>query len=457
MLETITHLVTNFGYIIVAVFILLECAGFPLPGETALLVAAGFAGAGKLSISIVILIAATAAILGDAGGYWIGRLLGRGFVERWGRYVGLNEKKMKILEGFFVKHGPLTVFFGRFIGVLRTYSALFAGISKMPYITFTIFNALGGIVWAAIFGTVGYLFGQNLDEIEHLARIFGWGALLGLVLIAAFWYLRRWATSTVREAVLQPGLRGLAMRMLSGSALVATKSGTPRLSRTSVVMLYAVGLGITALVIFVVSGATHSLAEYDPLIRFEEIMSTAIDTWLTKSQSLLFLYIAKSGAALALITGVITAAVYGVLKRRLYMFTMVFGLAGGETLNALLAFLNRGEGVFVSSHFSVRLGYIFAFDNLIVPVIVFGMLAYFTALSMKQMALVVTVIIAFSLPALSIVASGFLSGMHGGIAFFEELLCAIIWLWICIGLMQFIRLKQHQHAVREQIAADGVA
>jgi Ca2+/Na+ antiporter len=75
---------------------------------------------------------------------------------------------------------------------------------------------------------------------------------------------------------------------------------------------------------------------------------------------------------------------------------------------------------------------------------------------MKQMAQVVTVIVAFSLPALSIVAAGFLSGMHGGIAFFEELLCAIIWLWICIGLMQFIRLKQHQHAVLRQIAADGV-
>jgi membrane protein DedA with SNARE-associated domain len=454
MIETITHLVTNFGYIIVAAFILLECAGFPLPGETALLVAAGFAGAGKLSIVTVIIIAATAAILGDAGGYWIGRLLGRGFVERWGKYVGLNEKKMQTLEGFFVRHGPLTVFFGRFIGILRTYSALFAGISKMPYGTFTIFNALGGIVWAVIFGTIGYLFGQNLDEIESLARLFGWGALLGVVLIAATWYLRRWAKSTVRQAVLQPGLRGLVMRMLSGSALVATRSGAPRLSRTSVVMLYAAGLGITALVILFVSGATHSLAEYDPLVRFEELISSMIDNWLTQSQSQSFLYIAKYGSAGAVVIGLIASVVSAFLKRRLYMFTMLFGIVGGETLNAFLAFLNRGYGVFVSSHFSVRLGYLFAYDNMIAPVIVLGMLAYFTALSMKQMALVVTVIVGFSLPALAILAASFLSGLHGGIAFFEELLCAIIWLWICIGLMQFIRLKQHQHAVQQQIA-DG--
>jgi membrane protein DedA with SNARE-associated domain len=454
MLETITHLVTNYGYIVVAFFILFECAGFPLPGETALLVAAGFAGAGKLSIAIVIIIAAAAAILGDAGGYWIGRLLGRGFVVHWGKYVGLSESKMQTLEGFFVKHGSLTVFFGRFVGVLRTYSALFAGISKMPYLTFTIFNALGGIVWAVVFGTIGFLFGQNVDEIENLARIFGWGALLGVVLIAATWYLRRWAKSTVRDAVHESGLRGIAMRVLSGAALVATSGGRARLSRTSVVMLYAVGLGITVLVILFVSGATHSLAEYDPLVRFEEVMSSMIDNWLTQSQSRLFLYIAKFGSVCTLIIGVCTSLVSMLLTRRLYMFTMMFGILGGEALNALLAFLNRGYGAFVSSHFFVRLGYLFAYDNMIVPVIVFGMLAYFTALSMKQINLVITVIIGFTVPALAVVAASFLSGLHGGIEFFEELLCAIIWLWICIGLMQFIRLKQHQHEIQRQIASE---
>jgi len=105
MLHAITHLVTTFGYLIVAVFILLECAGFPIPGETALLVAAGFAGAGKLSIAAVIIIAAAASIMGSAGGYWIGRLLGQGFVERWGKYIGLNRKKIQQLTDFFVKHG----------------------------------------------------------------------------------------------------------------------------------------------------------------------------------------------------------------------------------------------------------------------------------------------------------------------------------------------------------------
>jgi membrane protein DedA with SNARE-associated domain len=197
MLGTITHLVTSFGYLIVAVFILIECAGFPLPGETVLLVAAGFAGAGKLSVVWVIIIAATAATVGGAGGYWAGRFLGQGFIDRFGRFIGLNEKRMEYLQSFFVKHGAPTVFFGRFVGVLRTYAAMFAGISKMPYGVFLIFNALGAILWASAFGIIGYLFGQNVDEIESLARVFGWGALFGVVMISAIWYIRRWALSPV--------------------------------------------------------------------------------------------------------------------------------------------------------------------------------------------------------------------------------------------------------------------
>ena len=450
MLATLTHLITNFGYVIVAVFILLEYTGLPIPGETALLVAAGFAGAGRLSIAAVIGIAAGAAFLGYAGGYWLGMLFGKGFVERWGRYIGLDQKKMQKMAGFFTTHGALTVFVGRFVSVLRAYVALFAGISRMPYVPFMIFNALGGIAWALVFG-------QNLDEVEHFIRIFGWGALLCVVVIAAGWYLRRWASSPVREAVPErTGVRGGMRRVLAGSALVATGSGRPRLSRLSVGILYGIGLTITALVIVFISTTTRGLSDLDPLVRFEEMISTAIDNWLSPRQSLVFLSIAKFGSALSVATGLVTAVITFSLEKRLYMFTVVFGLVGGETLNALLAFLNRGESVFVSSHLSVRISYLLAYDNIIVPVIVFGMLAYFTVLSMKQLTLVITVIVAFSLPVLSIVVSSFLCGIHGGIEFSEELLCAIIWLWICIGLMQFIRMRREHQALQQQIA-DGKA
>ncbi|HUI91728.1 MAG TPA: DedA family protein [Chitinivibrionales bacterium] len=454
MLHVITHLVTTFGYAIVAAFILLECAGFPIPGETALLVAAGFAGAGKLSIAAVILTAAVASIMGSTGGYWIGRLLGKEFVERWGKYVGLNQKKVHELADFFVRHGSLTVFFGRFVGILRTYLSLFAGISKMPYLMFSAFNALGAAVWATVFGIIGFVFGQNLDEVEDFVRLFGWGALLGLAMLGCVWYLRRWVSATsppVKVAAQYGGIRYTLRRLLYGSSLFSLRYGAPQLSRLAVTVLFTVGFIMTVCAVAFVSVAVHTLADYDPLVRFEEIVAAAADAWLSQRQSLILLSIAKIGSAASVAIGITALLVSLIIKKRLYLFTMVFALFGGEILNAFLLFLNRGDNVFVSSHLSMRLGYMLAYDNMIVPIIVFGVLAYFGVRATRQLATATTVIIGFSLPALAIVASNFLCDIHGTIEFFEELLCAIVWLWICIGLMEFIRMRRERLAVLKEI------
>jgi membrane protein DedA with SNARE-associated domain len=192
MLNTLTHLVATYGYLVVALCILLESAGLPLPGETALLVAAAYAGAGHLQIGAVIAVAALAAIVGDAGGYWLGRKGGRAFITRHERWIHLDARKFGRLEAFFARHGAKAVFFGRFVGLLRTYAALFAGISRMPYATFTVFNALGGITWAILIGTLGYVFGQNLALVERVVQDFGWGMLGVVVLVAAMWLIWGW-------------------------------------------------------------------------------------------------------------------------------------------------------------------------------------------------------------------------------------------------------------------------
>ena len=147
MAANISHLVSTYGYWIVGLFVLLESAGVPFPGETALVLAAAYAGAGTLSIYWVILFAAVGAVLGDAGGYWLGRKVGRRLLSLF----RIKEERLQYIESFFQKHGSKTVFFGRFFSILRTYSALFAGISKMPYGEFAVYNATGGITWALVF------------------------------------------------------------------------------------------------------------------------------------------------------------------------------------------------------------------------------------------------------------------------------------------------------------------
>src|SRR5215472_8306810 len=172
------ELIQAHGLWILFTVILLECMGIPMPGETALVTAALYAGSThQIGISSVVLVAATAAIIGDNLGYLIGRSIGVRLIVRYGKYVRLNERRLKVGQYLFLRHGGKIVFFGRFIAILRTYSALLAGVNRMPWPHFLLMNALGGIVWATIFGAGAYYFG------EQVAGIGGW--VSGLLLVVA--------------------------------------------------------------------------------------------------------------------------------------------------------------------------------------------------------------------------------------------------------------------------------
>src|ERR1700691_3357841 len=124
----IQPLIMRHGYAAVFLVVMLEGAGSPLPGESALVLAAVYAGAtGHLNIAIVIAIGAVAAILGGSCGFWIGRSLGASFVERYGTYLGLTPSRLALGRYLFEHHGGKIVFFGRFVAVLRVLAALVAG------------------------------------------------------------------------------------------------------------------------------------------------------------------------------------------------------------------------------------------------------------------------------------------------------------------------------------------
>ncbi len=184
------HLLSTYGYWAVLVFVALESTGIPFPGETMLLVAAIYAGAThRLFILLVIVAAASGAILGDNLGFWVGREGGYRLLRRYGRYIRLEERKLKLGQYLFIKHGGKVVFFGRFIAVLRTWAAFLAGTNRMRWPRFLLFNALGGIVWATLFGLGGYFFGDNF---HRLTRPVGITTLvLAVLLIAVFLMLLR--------------------------------------------------------------------------------------------------------------------------------------------------------------------------------------------------------------------------------------------------------------------------
>ncbi len=163
----LTHLVSAYGYWAVLLFVAIESTGIPFPGETMLLVAAIYAGSThNLQIELVIAAAAAGAILGDNIGFWVGREGGYRLLRRYGRYIHLDERRLKLGQYLFLRHGGKMVFFGRFVAVLRAWAAFLAGTNRMPWPRFLVANAAGGILWATIFGLGGYILGDNFQRVE---------------------------------------------------------------------------------------------------------------------------------------------------------------------------------------------------------------------------------------------------------------------------------------------------
>ena len=157
----------NYGYVIVFLAISIESMGVPFPGETMLLIASAYsANSGALSIFGVIASAAGGAICGDSMGYWIGREGGRKLIRKYGRFVGLTDERYQKAQDYLKRHGGKAVFFGRFVSIARTWISVLVGAHHLNYPQFLVYNILGGIVWATLYGSLGYLFGSNLPLLE---------------------------------------------------------------------------------------------------------------------------------------------------------------------------------------------------------------------------------------------------------------------------------------------------
>ena len=150
--------------------------------QLALVTAALYAGSThQIGVVSVMVVAAVAAIMGDNIGYFVGRSLGIRLVARYGRYVRLDESRLKVGQYLFLRHGGKIVFFGRFVAVLRTYAALLAGVNRMGWPHFLIMNALGGICWALLFGGGAYLFGAQVKRVSGPASLMLLLTAIGLI------------------------------------------------------------------------------------------------------------------------------------------------------------------------------------------------------------------------------------------------------------------------------------
>lgn len=179
--------VSRFGYFGVTGIVFIESFGVPAPGETSIIAGSVLAGSGRLNIFVVAVAAFLAAVGGDSIGYVIGRTGGRSLLLRFGKYVGLNERRLARVEKFMAKRGPIMVVVARFVEGLRQLNGVVAGVTQMPFPKFLLYNAIGAALWVGVWSSAGYFAGNHLEAIEGVIhRYSNWALVAAVVLVAAY-------------------------------------------------------------------------------------------------------------------------------------------------------------------------------------------------------------------------------------------------------------------------------
>ena len=188
--------VADYGYWAVALALLCEHAGIPVPGETTLLLASFLAySEHKLNLGWIIVVATCAGTLGGNLGYALGQYGGRPLLDRYQNFFRIPRSAMERGEALFVRYGASAIFLGRFIFGMRVIAGPLAGTLRMRWRTFTLFNFLGAAVWVTFIAGTGYLFGQHWRSLVRAVERFNIAVLIGAVAVVFYLWWRQRGTA----------------------------------------------------------------------------------------------------------------------------------------------------------------------------------------------------------------------------------------------------------------------
>jgi undecaprenyl-diphosphatase len=451
----IGHLLETYGYLAVLMLVGLESLGLPLPGETALLTASAYAAAGHLSIVGVVAAAAVGAVLGDAGAYWIGRTGGLALVRRYGRLLHIDDARLDRAQGFYRRHGGPTVFFGRFVSLLRILAALLAGVTRMPYGRFTLYNVAGGICWATLFGTLGYGVGRQLPAVERtLGQV---GALLGLLLalvvvvaIAGPWLVRH-------AGDLLAGLGRAIGRLARSTPVRHLGERYPRvwtfLSRRFAAGEYlglhlTVGLLLSLGALWLFGGIAEDVIHHDPITTFDLTVANLLHEHANPTLTEVAKGVTLLGSPAFIVPWGLLAAVI-LLTRREYLTAAgwVAALLGGALLDGVLKqIFHRPRPTWdvpiIAAH-----GFSFPSGHAMGSLVAYGMLAYLVWRELDQ----AWGRVALAGGTLVLVLVIGLTRMYLGVHYFSDVIAGYaagtVWLTTCITGLEVVRRRPSAGAI----------
>ena len=170
----IVNLVESWGYLGIFCMMFLESSFFPFPSEVAMIPAGYLVFQGKMNIFLAFFAGTFGSLMGAIFNYYLCYFFGRSLIEKYGKYVGIDDEKMQKFESFFKRHGEISTFNCRLIPGIRQYISLPAGLARMNIFRFSLFTTLGAGIWVAVLLGLGYFLGQNetiLKEKLHIITI----------------------------------------------------------------------------------------------------------------------------------------------------------------------------------------------------------------------------------------------------------------------------------------------
>ena len=267
-------------YLLVGIMAFLETGAFVgliAPGETVVIAGGVIAGQGEIDLLPLIGLVWVCAVLGDTTSFFIGRRLGRSFLERHGPRVKITHERLDQVEGYFDRHGGKTILIGRFIGLVRALAPFIAGASGLAYRRFLPFSVVGTGLWATTFCVLGYVFWRSFDRVAHIAgqAVFGFGLTVAVIVGVVTAYRRRaeiraWLEAHRRHPLMRPlfavgrPLYRFAVRPVVRVLAPEVRFLVDRLSLKLVTAMAVAGTGIYVFVLYltVVYGST-ALTPFD--------------------------------------------------------------------------------------------------------------------------------------------------------------------------------------------------
>ncbi|HYK82312.1 MAG TPA: bifunctional DedA family/phosphatase PAP2 family protein [Gemmatimonadales bacterium] len=439
MFSTLLDLIARYGYGVVVLFVCAEGMGLPLPGESALVLAAAAAAQGRLSLAGVIVAGALGSVLGGSAGYWIGRVAGLAVLERQPRWLRLQPNRIQRARRFFERYGAATVFLARFVAFVRTLVCPLAGASGMPFGRFSLYNGLGGVLWAVAVGGVSFFLGRSLPRLQRGIGKAGLAVALLLALVVALVLAWRWFQAH-SDAVAARAWRlwdRVAERYPRARAFIAA----PFAPGAYLGLHLTAGLASSLIGLWAFGAVTEGVITPGGLTRFDGALASWLRAHATPAGDAGWAAVSALGspAAIGLLT-LGTGVWLGARRRWNELATWLAAVVGGSALNQALKLMIRRPRPPYAAGLSV-LGFSFPSGHAMTSLICYGLVAYLVVLHSERRG----VRIAAVAGATCLIAAIGFSRLYLGLHYFSDVVggyaAGVMWLAACISGLEIARRR----------------